>query len=440
MEKGSASRLLQKGPEVKTSAKIYIAFVSLAGVLLGIGCCLTFFLPVIRDGAAFSLPLFFIPVLVCALCRSFPIEIRENEVLDLSVISVLAMYLTQGAAVAVSAYMISTLITFESAGQGKKLHHISKIGLQKLFFNDSTIILSIIIPAALIKLLCRWTPGDLSLPGALLPTMLFSVLTFVINGLLQMTMFCLNGMISPGDMAHMMMGLTPNVIAAMPMGLLIGLGYSTESKVWIVFLMLFPLMLARFAWKLYLDSEKARTKLITAFINSIEAKDKYTQGHSERVSEYSTLIARQMKLSRHEVQLIRQGAVLHDIGKIGITDSILNKPSMLTDDEFKIMTTHAEIGVRILEKVGLENEVVEMVHGHHERYDGTGYPQGSKGKDLSLATRILCVADAYDAMTSDRPYRKGMSQEVAVRILREGKGTQFDPEIVDAFVEALEKR
>lgn len=425
---------------MKTSAKIYIAIVSLAGILLGLFCCLEYFLPALRGDAAFSWPMLFIPVLVCAICRSFPIEIRENEVLDLSVISVLSMYLTQGAAAAVSAYMLSSLITFESVGRGKRLRHIYKIGLQKLFFNDSTIILSIILPAALIRMICAWQPGDLSLPAALLPTMLFSLLTFVINGLLQMTMFCMNGMISLSDMAHMMMGLTPNVIAAMPMGLVIALGYSSESKMWIVFLMLFPLLLARYAWKLYLDSEQARANLIKAFINSIEAKDKYTQGHSERVSEYATRIASRMKLSHRQIQLIRQGAVLHDIGKIGISDTILNKPDMLNDEEQKIMATHAEIGVRILEKVGLEDEVVEMVRSHHERYDGTGYPRGCRGDALLLATRILCVADAYDAMTSDRPYRSGMSQQAAMQILLEGKGTQFDPEVVEAFVKALEER
>jgi len=158
----------------------------------------------------------------------------------------------------------------------------------------------------------------------------------VINGLLQLTMFCLNGMISPQEMAHMLLGLTPNVIATMPIGLLIAYGYSSDMNMWIVFLMLFPLLLARYAWKLYLDSEHARTRLIRAFINSIEAKDKYTQGHSERVAAYAVQIAQQMKLSHRQIQVLRQGAVLHDIGKIGITDSILNKPASLTAKNWRL--------------------------------------------------------------------------------------------------------
>lgn len=425
---------------MKLRARIYIILVSIIGVFMGIMCIYKYFHPFIAGVSSFSVPMLAIPILVCTLCRSLPITIRENEMLDLSVISVLAVYLTQGAAAAVTIYIVSSLFTFEPSSGKKKYRHLFSIGAQKVFFNDSTIILSIVLPAMLIELLTSWTPGSLALPGALIPTALFSLLTFVINGLLQMTMFCLNSMITPAEMAHVMLGLTPNVIAAMPIGLLIGVGYSTEGSMWVVFVMLFPLLLARYAWKLYLYSENARANLIKAFIHSIEAKDKYTQGHSERVAQYSVDIAKQMKLSRRQIQLIRQGAILHDIGKIGISDQILNKPGRLSDEEFEAIHAHPLIGVRILEEVGLEPEVLEMVRSHHERMDGKGYPEGAHGSDLSLASRILCVADAYDAMTSDRPYRKGMDLDKVISIMNECKGTQFDPEIVDAFIAFLEKK
>lgn len=426
---------------MKKRAKIYIALISAIGLLLGIKSCYEYFLPFFSGTTALSPHMVIIPILVCALCRSLPINIRENESLDLSVISVVAVYLTQGSAAAAMVYILSSFFTFEPAeGVKKKYRHFFSIGLEKVLFNNSTVILSVLLPALLVEPLTRWAPGNLTLPAVLLPTALFSLLTFVINGLLQMTMFCLNGMISPMEMAHMMFGLTPNVIAAMPMGLLMGVGYSTDGYMWVVFLMLFPLLLARYAWKLYLYSESARTRLIKAFINSIEAKDKYTQGHSERVADYSVQIARQMKLSRRQIQLIRQGAVLHDIGKIGIPDHILNKPGRLNDDEYAAICNHPLIGVKILEEVGFEPEVLEMVRSHHERYDGTGYPDKRSAKELSLGSRILCVADAYDAMTSDRPYRKGMPLEKVLKILEECKGTQFDPEIVDAFIKTLEKK
>lgn len=131
--------------------------------------------------------------------------------------------------------------------------------------------------------------------------------------------------------------------------------------------------------------------------------------------------------------------MLHDIGKIGISDLILNKPDRLTNEEYAAIQTHPLIGVRILEEVGLENEVLELVRSHHERIDGTGYPDKRSSRELSLETRILCVADAYDAMTSDRPYRKGMTFEQVYKILNECKGTQFDPDVVDALIKSLEK-
>ncbi len=382
-----------------------------------------------------------IPVLICALCRSLPLAVRDSETLDLSVISVLAVYLTQGAAAAGAIYLLSSFFTFTPSGNDdKKFHHILKLGLQKFFYNDSTIIIAIIIPALIIEGITGWTPGDLTLPGVLIPTAMFSLLAFLINGITQLTMFCLAGMIPINEMWRMLLGLTPNVIAAMPLGLLIGYGYSSSNNMWIVFIMLFPLLLARYAWKLYLDSEQERSRLITAFIHSLEAKDKYTEGHSSRVAAYSVQIARELKLSRKQILLIEQGAMLHDIGKIGISDIILNKPGKLDEEEFKAIHTHPSIGQKILKETGLETEVLDMVLSHHERYDGKGYPAGIPSAELPIAPRILCVADSYDAMTSDRPYRKGMSQEIALGILLECKGTQFDPEIVDAFVRSMEKK
>ena len=409
------------------------------GVLLGAKCCYDYLMPFILGEVPFSPLMFLLPLLVCALCRSLPIAVREGETLDLSVISVLAVYLTQGAAAAVSIYIIGSLFTFEPSENGKKYKHLFTIGAKKVLFNDSTIILSILIPDLIIRLCTSWVPGDLSMPAVVIPTVLFSLLTFFINSLLQLTMFFLNSMITPTEAVRILFGLTPNVIAAMPLGLLMGYGYSSEAFMWVVFLMLFPLLLARYAWKLYIDSENARARLITAFIHSIEAKDKYTQGHSERVAAYSVQIAQQMKLSRKQIQLLRQGAVLHDIGKIGISDLILNKPDRLTNEEYAAIQTHPLIGVRILEEVGLENEVLELVRSHHERIDGTGYPDKRSSRELSLETRILCVADAYDAMTSDRPYRKGMTFEQVYKILNECKGTQFDPDVVDALIKSLEK-
>lgn len=423
---------------MKKRATVYIYLIILLGMIPGLGCIARHISSLFSTGFLQQAPKFFIPLILCALCRSFPITVRENETLDLSVICTLAVYLTQGAAAAVCIFMLSTLFTFEPDESEKRYRHLFRIGMKKVLFNDSTVIFSILIPDLIIRIFGIWTPGDLSLPLVLMPAALFSLLTFVINALLQLCMFCLNGMLPPIEMLHMLLGLTPNVVAAMPMGLLMAYGYDSETFIWCVFLMLFPLMLARFAWKLYIKSETARAKLIKAFINTIEAKDKYTQGHSERVAAYAVQIAKAMKLTRRQIDLIQQGAVLHDIGKIGMPDVILNKPGKLDPEEMAVIQQHPLIGVKVLEEIDLEPEVIEMVRSHHERMDGKGYPSGRNAAECPLSVRILCVADAFDAMTSDRPYRKGMDYQTVRGILLECSGTQFDPDVVDIFIKSMD--
>ena len=418
---------------MNTRTRAYIGVVSAIGLFVTIGCLAVYLRDFFASDSANRLTLMIIPVAVCAVCRSMPINIRQNQTLDVSVISVLGVYLTQGTCAAVAVYTLSSLLTFEPDAKSKKYRHTFAIGMEKTLFNNATIVLSIVIPAALITPV-PWRAGTLAMPIALVPTVIFSLLTFVVNGVLQLVRPCLAGQSRLNEVGQMLLKLTPNVIAAMPMGYLLAVGYSTASNAWFVVVMLLPLMLARYAWKLYLDSQSAQSHLITAFIHSLEAKDRYTQGHSARVANYSVEIARQMRLSERKINLLRQGALLHDIGKIGVSDAILNKPDRLDDREFQVIHDHPITGVNILSDVGLSPEILEMVRSHHERYDGKGYPDGVPSGRLSVMTRILCVADAYDAMTSDRPYRKGLPREEALRILRENAGSQFDPAVVEAFI------
>lgn len=423
---------------MKTRAKAYIAVVSITGSLLGLKYILEYLLSVLCGETVVSLPLLLMPILLCGICRSLPIPIRDGEELDLSIISVLAVYLSHGVHAAVLTYAVSTLITFQPGAKGKGMRHLFCIGPQKVIFNDSTILLSIILPGLLVGRLFAWQPGDLSLPGVLAPMCVFSVFTFAVNGVLQVGLFCLNGMIEPRDMALMLVKLLPNVLAAIPLGFLLSFGYTSVTRIWFTLLLFLPLLLARYAWKQYLYTSTEQSRLIQVLINSIEAKDKYTQGHSERVANYSVQIARQMHLPSRQIGLIRQGAVLHDVGKIGIPDQILNKPARLTEEEMQQIRAHPAVGTRILEEVGLHPDVLRIVHSHHERYDGKGYPDGCPLSELDLSVRIVSVADAYDAMTSDRPYRARLPREVAIARLREGRGGQFDPDVVDALIRSLE--
>ena len=173
---------------------------------------------------------------------------------------------------------------------------------------------------------------------------------------------------------------------------------------------------------------------ITALAYALEAKDKYTSGHSQRVAEISVVIAKEMGLPEHSIERIRQAGLIHDIGTIGVREPVLNKPGRLTDEEFQHVKEHCEMGEHILAPIVEDEEILKMVSGHHERYDGTGYPDRLSGEQIPLGARILAVADTYDAMTSERPYREAMSTEKACTEIECGKGTQFDPEIADAFL------
>jgi len=209
--------------------------------------------------------------------------------------------------------------------------------------------------------------------------------------------------------------------------------------------------------------EEQTKKIRQSFLNSttslayaLEAKDKYTHGHSERVTEIAVAVAREMAAPKYVAEKIRLAGLLHDVGKIGVSELILNKPGKLTEDEWDLVKAHCEVGERILSPIVEDKEILEMVRHHHERYDGKGYPDGLSGQQmikngtiivgadtytnlLSQGAMALAVADAYDAMTSDRPYRPAMLPEEACSELLRGKGKQFAPIIVDTFISLINK-
>lgn len=176
-----------------------------------------------------------------------------------------------------------------------------------------------------------------------------------------------------------------------------------------------------------------------ALAEAVEKRDPYTGGHVKRVTEYCLAVADELNLNEEEKEKLELSAILHDIGKIGIDDIILRKPAPLTKDEAEIMKKHPEIGAEILSKVKHLSDIVEGTFSHHEKYDGTGYPKGLKGHEISLIGRIIAVCDTYDAMTSNRPYRQGLDDSIAIEEIKKHAGTQFDPHVVTAFVRAFEK-
>ena len=192
--------------------------------------------------------------------------------------------------------------------------------------------------------------------------------------------------------------------------------------------------------RLYEELKTMFRETLESLILALEAKDRYTAGHTKRVTEYTRIIVEAMALSAPDRETICQGAMLHDIGKIGIDPQKINKPGKLTDEEMTMFRSHPAIGRRIVAPIKFLENIIPCVYYHHERFDGTGYPDGLQGPDIPLGARIVAVADTYDAMTSTRAYRKALSHDVAAAELRRCRGSQFDPKVVDVFLTAMAER
>lgn len=184
--------------------------------------------------------------------------------------------------------------------------------------------------------------------------------------------------------------------------------------------------------------EKSYLESIQTLRYIVDAKDSYTRGHSDRVSAYAVLIGKKVGLSKEELKTLRLGGLFHDIGKIGVADSILQKNSRLNDIEYNEIKKHTSIGVKILSNKSYFKDIIPVIKYHHEKYDGTGYPSGLKGKKIPYSARIVAIADCFDAMTSRRIYQNSLAIESVIYEFKRCKGSHFDPELTDAFLEILE--
>lgn len=192
--------------------------------------------------------------------------------------------------------------------------------------------------------------------------------------------------------------------------------------------------------RLYEDLRSTYMRTIKVLAQAIDARDHYTHSHSENVAKYAVAIAEEMRLSVKETESIREACELHDLGKIGVMDSILSKPADLNDREWDQIKRHPLIGAQILEPLTFLGSIIDLIRQHHENYDGSGYPEGRKGEDILLGARIIHVADAYESMRSERSYRKiPLSKEEAVDEIKKNSGEQFDPKVVEAFLKVVDK-
>ncbi len=225
-----------------------------------------------------------------------------------------------------------------------------------------------------------------------------------------------------------------HILAFLPVGAIIALLYA-NSGVWTIALFVIPLFLARYSFQLYVDMREAHINTVAALSSAIDASDPFTHGHSFRVSRYALRIARAMGMSSRELEMLEYSALLHDIGKISVKNEILLKVGPLTEEEWISLRSHPNIGADIVKQLKFLKEAEEVIRCHHERPDGTGYPRGLMEDEIPIVAHILNVVDAFDAMTSDRPYRKALPIERVIEELETYKGTQFHTGVTDLLLD-----
>ena len=314
-----------------------------------------------------------------------------------------------------------------------------KISWYKILFNASQLALS----AGIAGLVYQYTGGIIGFQNFfrfIFPAALCAIIYCLIN-LVLVTMFI---SLDQGSRITAVWRINfkdvlPTYLAEAPLGFLMAIVY-VEVGIFGILLFFLPLLLARRSFELYTKMRKMYLETIRALAAAIDAKDPYTKGHSERVAETSVVLAQELNLSDKDIENIEYTALLHDIGKIGIADNILGKNSSLTNKEFDKIKEHTVMGAKIIEPVDFLKNSYKAIYHHHERYNGAGYPDGLKEKDIPLSARIIAVADAYDAMGSDRPYRKKLNIDKIMKELTEQSGKQFDPEVVKALISVLERK
>ncbi|TZE82589.1 HD-GYP domain-containing protein [Calorimonas adulescens] len=277
--------------------------------------------------------------------------------------------------------------------------------------------------------------GILGYINQFITTMMFSFIFLLINDLLiSLVIYFDKGIdFCKTFKENFTLGL-PNFVSMGFMGFLLSVAYDLYGYISLAFFFL-PILIVRYTVQIYLDLKKTYYETIQAFVDAIEAKDKYTKGHSQRVEKYAETIAKELGLPDAKIEKIKIAALLHDVGKIGIDEGILNKPGRLTPEEYEKVKEHAEIGYRIVRNIEFLEMEARWIRYHHEWYNGKGYPE-QLGDKIPLEAGILAIADVYDALTSDRPYRQAMSEDEAYSVIVNERG-HFIPTALEAFKKAF---
>ena len=319
------------------------------------------------------------------------------------------------------------------------LHFSKGTSLVKVLFNGAQTSLSGWLSGLVFIALGGTSPIDSSaFPGVLIPIAAVLVSYELINGAFVVAYISLADRVAPARVWRGMLAESALAYFAYNIfGLLLAVVWSAGVGPFSVVLLLVPLSVARWVFALFAREREAYEATIRSFIQAVETKDAYTRGHSERVAKGSLMIGRIMNVRDDRLETLRFAGMLHDVGKLGVPTKVLQKAGKLTDDEYAAIQLHPVRGREITRELEFLGEAITAIYHHHERLDGRGYPLGLAGEDIPEFARIIAVADAFDSMTTTRSYRGARSVDEAVVELIKCKGTQFDPHMVDAMVEAL---
>jgi putative nucleotidyltransferase with HDIG domain len=411
-------------PGLKQSVRIYVLAVGISGIAFLLGSWML--VPITLDQTLLVTTA--LTFAINAASERYVIKLPRGGELVASTIS-------QIACIFILPLPLAVTIVAISAAMGDIL---SRKAWYKVLFNASQMLLAVGIPTMLLRSIA--SPGDLLSVGNAahgMPLTLGAVVAYyVINTILTNAIIALDRRSSILDV--WLANNATSVLLEFGMGI-IGVLW---AYIWLLdpfwsLLTVLPAVMTCRAFSHIRKLEDENEEGVLAIADMIDARDPYTFQHSKRVAEYVEKIAETMLLGTRHVEILTSAARLHDLGKIGISNEVLHKASALTEAERSVMQKHPEIGASILSRYRDYRDGLVCVLHHHERYDGRGYPYGLKGEDIPLGARIMAVADSYEAMTSDRPYRKALGREVAIGQLKAGMGTQFDPMVVAAFLKVL---
>lgn len=372
------------------------------------------------SGGVLSLAVF----VAAGLLELFHVPVRDDAMTSLSPVAVLLGLLIGGVPVAVAAALGAGLVMAMSVESGPRL--------LKAAYNVVMFVLSGYVAAVVFVAVAGENVGPPAIDVGpwLVALALASVSYQLTNVVLLTVVIWATGGPSPGV-------TVPALLAAGWWGQLATIGLSlaafvvyVEAGPWALMLLLVPIVSARRALAGLEAQRSSLDNAVRSLVRLVEVKDEYTRGHAERVAELSDRVAERMGMSATDRYWIRIGAVLHDVGKIGVPLEVLNKPGPLDDEEYWQMRRHPDVGADLLDQVDALEPAVHLIRQHHERLDGCGYPRGLSAEDLPLGTRIVSAVDSWDAMTTTRPYRAGLPVEVAIAELRAHSGTQFDADVV----------